>query len=735
MRPASTSPEEISVAWRRSVTVLFAVTIFLGSALLFLVEPMVAKMLLPLLGGVPAVWNTTLVFFQLVLVAGYGWAHLWSSRLRLRTMVVAQLALFVVAGLTLPVALPAAWTPDNSAPILWVLSALVLAVGLPFFALSTASPVLQRWYSHTTQPKAGDPYFLYAASNAGSLIGLAAYPLILEPTFSLDDQSRVWGFLFVLLLGLMALTGLTSIRLRRADGAAPPSVLHDVAPTPVGDRPSQRLRWGILAAVPAALLLAVTHHLSIDVASVPLLWVVPLAIYLATFIVAFGANPQWLRDLAGRGLKVLAIPLAVALVAGVPLWLDLTLSLGVFAAAAMVSHGELAHSRPNVGRLTEYYMLVSVGGAIGGVLTAVVAPQVFPVVLEYPLAVAASLAVLSKKFWVFRWTAKVRLALVVAIVGVVVLIVAIASPSDSALVALLTAAAGAVIYVATERRWQFVAAIGLLLAAAPLASLTDAVFFDRSFFGTIRVEDQEGFRRLSSGSTLHGSQSLDVVRAGEPTTYYHRSGPVNDLFSSRVDGRPHSAAIVGLGAGSIAAYGRSGDRLVFLEIDPIVAEVASDPRYFTYLSNSEADIDIRLGDGRLLLEASAETFDLIVLDAFTSDAIPIHLLTLEAMAAYADHLSGDGIVAYHVSNRHVELRPLLGRQAQELGLSAVAISDSTTPEEAATGKSPSRWVAVSPSRSTLGHLQTMSAWTELDIAGAPLWTDDYSNLVSVLRFW
>ncbi|MDH3425851.1 MAG: spermidine synthase, partial [Acidimicrobiia bacterium] len=356
MRPASTSPEEISVAWRRSVTVLFAVTIFLGSALLFLVEPMVAKMLLPLLGGVPAVWNTTLVFFQLVLVAGYGWAHLWSSRLRLRTMVVAQLALFVVAGLTLPVALPAAWTPDNSAPILWVLSALVLAVGLPFFALSTASPVLQRWYSHTTQPKAGDPYFLYAASNAGSLIGLAAYPLILEPSFSLDDQSRVWGFLFVLLLGLMALTGLTSIRLRRADGAAPPSVLHDVAPTPVGDRPSQRLRWGILAAVPAALLLAVTHHLSIDVASVPLLWVVPLAIYLATFIVAFGANPQWLRDLAGRGLKVLAIPLAVALVAGVPLWLDLTLSLGVFAAAAMVSHGELAHSRPNVGRLTEYYM-------------------------------------------------------------------------------------------------------------------------------------------------------------------------------------------------------------------------------------------------------------------------------------------------------------------------------------------------------------------------------------------
>jgi spermidine synthase len=721
-------------------TVLFAATILLGSALLFLVEPMVAKMLLPSLGGAPAVWNTSLVFFQVLLLAGYAFAHLACARLGLRRLILVQAAVFAVALVALPVGVPSTWIPDTSMPVRWTLAALVAAVGLPFFALATVSPMLQRWYSHTNQQQAADPYFLYSASNAGSLIGLAGYPLAVEPSFALADQARLWGGLFGLLAFLIVASGVTTFRLRQpvlaADGM-PPSADEAERPatTPPAHRRRQRLRWVALAAIPSALMLGVTHHLTTDIASLPLIWVIPLALYLMTFIVAFGANPPWLRLGAGYAVKLLVIPLALTLFGFAPVGLDLALGLIVFTAAALLAHGELAASRPPVERLTEFYLLISLGGALGGTLTAILAPLVFPVVLEYPLAVAAALMVLPVRAFSRRRGASrgAGIALGLGSVALVPAIVFALAPADSALWIALAATVGVAVLVMASRPAHFAIGIGLLLVVVPVHSVPGSIHLNRSFFGTIEIRDVDGFREVRNGSTVHGSQALDPALARHPTTYYHRNGPLGDLFARRVAGVPHAVAVVGLGAGSIATYGRPGDRHVFLEIDPLVARVASDPRYFTYLEDTQADLEIRLGDGRLLLESTDERFDLIVLDAFTSDAIPVHLMTLEAMASYLEHLSPGGVVAYHVSNRHTELRPVLARQARELGLAMIAIDDGVSPEDAATGKWPATWVAIARTPAELGPLELR--WSKPEAGDAPLWTDTYSNLVQVLELW
>lgn len=719
------------VASRVWVTVLFAITILLSSALLFVVEPLVVKMMLPGLGGASAVWNTSLVFFQLMLLAGYAWSHFASTQLGLARLVMVQMALVVGAVFALPVAMPLDWVPDARAPVTWTLMALTMVVGLPFFALTTISPMLQRWYSHTVQDGAADPYFLYSASNAGSLMGLLAYPWIIEPRWSLQEQSEIWGSLFGLLALLIALSGLAAWTLRQRDGAVVER--RDVEAPPQHGK--QRLRWVALAAIPSALMLGVTHHLTTDIASLPMIWVVPLALYLLSFMVTFGAKPRWLDTAAGYTLKLSVLPLALTLFGFAPIELDLLLGLVVFFAAALLAHGALADSRPSVGLLTEFYFLVSLGGALGGTLIAVLAPQVFPVVLEYPLAVAAALLVIPKRaFSAGRvMDTRVRSALGVGAIATVSVLVLLLAPDESASAMAIAATAGVGIYVAARRRPEFAFGMGMLLVVVPVYSVPQALYVDRSFFGTLRVSDVGGFREIMSGSTVHGSQSLDPRWASRPTTYYHRNGPVGDLFNLREADAPQSVAVVGLGVGSVAAYGRSIDRHLYLEIDPLVAELAQDPRYFTYLRDSPAQIEIRIGDGRLQLEATDEKFDLLVLDAFTSDAIPIHMMTLEAMKSYGDRLEEGGVLAYHVSNRHAELRPVLAMQAKELGLALVAIEDAVSDQDAATGKWRATWVAVARSRKTLDALGPR--WSEVASDGVPLWTDTYSNLVQALHFW
>lgn len=726
--PELASPQiEMPQLVRRAMLAVFTVTVFVTSALLFVVQPMVGKILLPRLGGSPAVWNTAMVFFQVTLLLGYGWAHLSLSWLRLRTHVLVTMGLFGLAMLTLPVALPADWVP-SSVPALWVLFALAVLIGGPFAVMASISPTLQRWLSLSRHPHGRDPYFLYAASNAGSLLGLLAYPLLIEPSFETSTQTGLWSWLYVAAAIAVAACGGLAIRFRR------PPRAEGAEPTPAGTVGFQK-KWIALAAVPSALLLAVTHHITTDVAAVPLLWVIPLALYLCTFIVAFGSNPRWLQRGAAVALKLLVTPLAISFIVGTPLAVGIFINLAAFTAAALVLHSLLADSRPATDDLTRFYLTVSVGGAIGGTLTAVLAPLVLPVVLEYPIAVALALALIPASTPGFRGSTRERIGILLAAVGALAITVGVFSDLDNAIktavgvgVVLLAA------YVIAANPRQFAAVVGITLIGLALLPLRSAVLADRSFFGVVRVEQTDEQTTLWSGSTVHGVQLRDPALTGLPTSYYHPSGPLGDIMAMNAT-RPRRIAAIGLGAASIAAYGQAGDHITFYEIDPTMARIAADPTLFTFLADTAATYQIEIGDGRLLLGDDETSYDVIVIDAFSSDSIPTHLITSEAMALYSDHLTADGVVAYHVSNRHLDLTPIVARQADALGMAATARIDTSRSEaQAAEGKKASIWIAVAQEPYSLAELDRLDNWEAPQLAtDTPLWTDSFSNLISALR--
>jgi hypothetical protein len=720
-------PTEMSLHMRRAMLVLYTVTVFLTSSLLFLVQPMVGKILLPRLGGSPAVWNTAMVFFQVMLLLGYAWAHLSLSWLRLRTHTVATMGLFGLTLLTLPVALPTDWIP-TSVPALWVLLALLLLIGGPFVVLASMSPTLQRWLSLSRHPHGADPYFLYAASNAGSLLGLLAYPLLVEPAFDTSTQAGMWSWLYGTAAVAVAACGIFAVRFRKTTG-------DSITETAPHDTTGFRWRWIALSAVPAALLLAVTHHITTDIAAVPLLWVIPLSLYLATFIVAFGPNPRWLQHGSAIALKLLVVALAVTFIAGTPLAVSLIVNLATFTAAALLLHSLLADSRPAASGLTRFYLTVSVGGALGGTLTALIAPLVLPVVLEYPVAVALALALIPTATTGMGGSVLSRIGVVAA--SSIALIVAVGVLGDlgpdarnGVIIGIILIAA----YVVAATPRQYATVAGVILVGLTLVPLRTALVADRGFFGVVRVEQTAEQTTLWSGSTVHGVQLRDATLTGLPTSYYHSSGPLGDVMAMSA-AAPRRIAVIGLGAATIAAYGHDGDHITFYEIDPTMARIASDAALFTFLRDTAATYEIALGDGRLLLEQDDTRYDVIVIDAFSSDAIPTHLITTEAMELYAQHLTEDGVIAYHVSNRHLDLTPIVARQAESLGMAAAARLDlSGDAIAAAQGKKASSWVAVAPARESLQDLARLEDWTSPQVdEHTALWTDSFSNLISALR--
>ena len=725
--PESAPQTNMTRPAQRAMLAAYTLTIFLTSGLLFLVQPMVGKILLPRLGGSPAVWNTAMVFFQLTLLVGYAWAHLSLSLLRIRPHVIVTMGLFGLTLLTLPVALPQDWVPTSS-PALWVLFALLVLVGGPFLVLASMSPTLQRWLSLSRHPHGSDPYFLYAASNAGSLLGLLAYPLIIEPALTTADQTVMWSWMYAGAAVAVAICGVAAIRFRRPPR---PSAATEVP----ADNGGFQWRWIGLSAVPAALLLAVTHHITTDVAAVPLLWVIPLAIYLVTFIVAFGPNPRWLQRGSAMALKLLVAPLALTFIVGVPLGIGLVVNLGVFTAAALLMHSLLADSRPAAADLTRYYLAVSVGGAIGGTLTALVAPTLFPVVLEYPVAVALALAFIPVAIAGFGGSARSRIiALVVSVVGLVAVVALAGDVGDDALIGIVVGIILIAVYVVSGGPRQYAVAVGIVLVGLTLLPLRSAVVADRSFFGVVRVERTADQTTLWSGSTVHGLQLSDPADAGIPTSYYHPTGPLGDVMVAPLsDSR--QIAVIGLGAATIVAYGHSGDHFTFYEIDPTMARIAEDPELFTFIADTAASVDIAIGDGRLLLEQDENRYDVVIIDAFSSDAIPAHLITTEAMALYVDHLAPGGVVAYHVSNRHLDLTPIVARQADALGFASVVRFDrNVSAAESAQGKEASTWIVVAPSEESLSAVASHAEWVGSAFGeGTPLWTDSFSNVISALR--
>ncbi|HEX9187739.1 MAG TPA: fused MFS/spermidine synthase [Vicinamibacteria bacterium] len=725
------------------MTPLFTATVLLGSSLLFLVQPMVGKRLLPQLGAAPAVWSTCLVFFQAVLLAGYAYAHGAASWLspRRRLALHAVLVLVPLAALPFPDVFPAPST--QARPTAWLLQALAVSVGVPFLVLSASAPVLQGWYSGTIPSRAGAPWFLLAASNAGSLLGLVAYPTLVEPRLSLPAQAALWSRAY----GVYA--ALVLVCARQAWQALPGSAEPTRPPAPPGGalprpRPADVARWVVLSAVPSSLTLGVTTHLATDVASLPLLWVLPLSLYLLTFVVAFSRISAAATRAADRVLPMQVLLVAMLTVGrlGLPLGLALLLHLLLVTAAALVCHGLLAQSRPRVEHLTGFYLAIGFGGALGGAFNALVAPAVFDSVVEYPLAIVLACALRPVPAPAGEGRPSPASTAPVFLAGALTLAIVLwgnhvdIGPRRRAV---LLAVPVLVAYAVARRPRRFAAAVALILLAGSLARGPHGpvVRAERTFFGVLRVhEDSSSGRRvLMHGTTLHGAQSLDPSLREEPLAYYHRSGPAGQAFEALPAASRARVAVVGLGAGALASYARPGQTWTFFEIDPAVERIARDTRLFSYLAACGERCTVVTGDARLSLARLPEgAFDLVVLDAFSSDAIPFHLVTREAFALYGSRLAGGGAILVHHSNRHLALEPVLGRIAHALGLVALSRSDPAGPEAAA-GKLPSEWMVMARDARDIGPLIVDSRWVPVGPSrGAPLWTDDYSSLAGVIRF-
>lgn len=647
-------------------------------------------MLLPRLGGSPAVWNTSLVFYQAVLLGGYLVAHVLTDRLPHGGHRVVQLTLVAAAVPLLPIAIPSGWVPPvDGSPALWTLAVLVGMVGLPFLALSTLSPTLQAWFARSGHPAGSDPYFLYAAGNAGSLLGLLTYPLVVEPAMALDTQSAVWTLGYALLIALVG----GAAWLSRDRGA---EALGARLPRSPAVGWGRRLTWAYLAFVPSVLLLGVTRHISTDVAAVPLLWVLPLVLYLVSFVVTFGSrdNSQLVR-VSAIGVVVVSA-LALDRTWNAPLLLRMSVPLLLLAAAATVAHGRAHMLRPPADRLTEFYVWISAGGVAGGLFAALLVPMVADDVVEYPLAIALSVALTPRLIGSFGTRAVMRRLL-------------------QGLVALL--------------------AVGALVPTLTLVVGEDRfIFRERTFFGVHRVQgESDSEHALINGTTIHGWQDLSL-QPPVPAAYYTAESPIGQAIR-HVQARDEEVGfgIVGLGTGALAAYARPADRSTFYEIDPVVVDIARDPSLFTYLTEVHGTLDVVIGDGRIQLDRSQNRYTLIVLDAFTSDSIPTHLLTVEALEIYLRHLDEGGLLAFHISNRYLDLEAVLGRAARELGLFGLARAHD--PPEGERGALPSRWVVLARDEQLLGGLAASGGdWRSVRTDG-PLWTDHHSPLLPVLNLW
>jgi hypothetical protein len=772
---------------------LFGITLFVSALLLFWVQPMIAKMLLPLLGGAPAVWNTCMVFFQAMLLAGYACAHFVTTRLSLRSQLILHATLLLLAGAFLPFRVSEERVQSlaaDSNPSWWLLGCLATTAGLPFFIVATGAPLLQRWFSTTRHRAAGDPYFLYGASNAGSLFALIGYPLLVEPNFHLREQLACWAGAYGLMAILVIACGTVVLKagsrlVRRSNESeesaetSPVRFTDTLAMNPLASSfsPSvgegtgegaswssraqraqevrgvlswrRRLHWVALAFVPSSLMLGVTNYLATDIASVPLLWVVPLALYLTTFILAFARRElipfRWLARALPVGALALTFPILSR--ATQPVWLLVMGHLLFFWVASMVCHRRLSDDRPGVDRLTEFYLWISVGGALGGVFNVLIAPRIFNSVIEYPLAITLACLLRpalrpGKSGPGARGLDFAFPALLGALTVSLAFITPVLELSSVHLRNVLTIGIPAVLgYFFVDRPLRFGLGLGAILMAGwfALGPYGKTLKVERDFFGVSRVTQTSSgtFRHLVHGNTLHGRQFVETNRQCEPLTYYHRSGPLGDVFA-RYAAEPASpnVAVIGLGAGSMACYAQSGEKWAFYEIDPAIIRIAQNTNYFTYLSHcASGELRFIQGDARLRLREAADgRYGLIVLDAFSSDVIPVHLLTRQAVELYLSKLAAGGLLAFHISNRYLELEPVVGRLAEELHLICRSRDDSNlSREEMADGREESHWVVLARRKEDLGALNRNSRWLEVNGQGA-VWTDDFSNILSVFKW-
>lgn len=719
--------------------VLFAVTTFASAGLVFLVQPMVAKLVLPLLGGSSSVWNTSIAFFQAALLVGYGYAHALQKIRSVRAQALVHVAALLVAALALPLRVTGMLgEPSSDHPSLWLLGVLAVSIGAPFAILSATAPLVQAWHARTIHAETGaEPYALYAASNLGSLLALLAYPALVEPLATLHGQTAGWSTGYVAFVVLMATLALFVSRAR---------VATIEAPVDAGPRPSWRDRaiWVGLAAIPSSLMLGVTTHITTDVASAPFLWVIPLALYLLTFIIAFSDKPI----ISSRMTLTLQAAAVVACAALMPFTeanfaYQLVVHLGAFFLTALMCHQALVARRPNPAHLTEFYLWMSFGGVVGGAFNAFLAPVIFVNVWEYPLVLV--LACLARpglqpvEAW--RWATFALGALAAAAAPVIALKFGMADHLKVIVIGLLIVAAVCAFVIRRQMIVFFGLVVVLSMAATLVGDRVDVRESWRSFFGVLRQSEMPvpamggRVKMLSHGTTLHGAQAQDPRYMCRPLVYYAPETPIGQVFSHEIKRpTPLRVGAVGLGTGAVAAYTRKGDHLTFFEIDPLVIRLATNPQHFSYTTTcAKGTIDYVVGDARLTLaKQPAGEFDVLLIDAFSSDAVPAHLLTVEAMKGYLAKLKPDGVLIVHLSNRNLELRAPAMAVAEAAG--GFALIQRHSPAEG----SPPLWesaedaMIVTRSLAALAPYEADGRWSQTDPTAARPWTDDYMNLAGAM---
>ncbi|WP_419585015.1 spermidine synthase [Thiolapillus sp.] len=738
-----------------SLIFLFAATLFTSATLMFVLQPMFGKILLPLLGGSPSVWNTCMVFYQSILFLGYLYAHYLSTALDRQRQILVHAGIILLSLLVLPLALPDnASPPTESNPTWWLLWVLLLAIGLPFFVVSTTAPLLQKWFSQVGHHTSHDPYYLYTASNAGSLLALLSYPFLIEPHIGLENQKFLWSAGYIL-LGLL-IAGCAWIFWRSGNH----TVLHDQeSQLPAVDSLDirTRLHWLALAFVPSSLLLGLTNFISTDIASVPLLWIIPLTLYLLSFIIVFskwnGKTHPWMVKLQ----PVVLLPfIAYSFIdpAIVPYWLDLVLHLLAFFLAIMVCHGELAKMRPHTRHLTLYYLIMSFAGMLGGMFNTFLAPFIFNGVYEYPIMIIAALLLRPNLKATHKpaWKQLLLDAGFPAALFILGFSIYLFTDSNAlgrqlgAIVAALTLLAGLNYAFRFRAVTLALTTAVIILFSFVLHNLrTSTLFQERTFFGVLSVRKSvlideqnqpEIYHELFHGTTKHGAQRLPAGLQTIPLTYYSQPGPMGQLFKAYdPDNALWRIGVVGLGAGALACYSKPGQDWVFYEIDPAVVKIAENTDYFSYLEHCAKKYRMRIGDARLSLQNDPEQyFDLLVLDAFSSDAVPTHLLTRQALELYFAKLKPTGILAFHITNRHLALKKVLSDHARNLGLAALI--QEFEPQQQIPLVVATDWVVMARHEQTLQRLQEsrLGHWQKLPLYfDMRSWTDDFTNIVSVWR--
>ncbi|WP_394753030.1 spermidine synthase [Crenothrix sp.] len=735
---------------RFSLILLFALTLFTSASLMFVIQPMFGKILLPLLGGSPAVWNTCMVFYQTILFLGYFYAHVLSTRFSQHQQILIHIVVIVVSFLALPLGLPDnAVPPTEGNPAFWLFWILLLAIGLPFFVVSTTGPLIQKWFASVGHHTSHDPYFLYVASNIGSLLALLSYPFLLEPNIGLASQKTLWsvgyGALCVLITVCAFVLWKSQQNVLISEAASEDKQELSVA---------TRLHWLVLAFVPSSLLLGLTNFISTDIASVPLLWIIPLTLYLLSFVIVFSKWNDKIHPLMVQLQPIVLLPfIAYSFInpAVLPYWVDLGLHLLAFFLAIMVCHGELVKNRPSTQHLTTFYLIMSFAGMLGGMFNSFVAPFIFNAVYEYPLMIVAALLLRPGVRAAFadgkQALLQAAFPLLLIVVGTVVFfsIDDWSAYFDTLGVALILLVG--LTYSFRNKPITLALLSGALIAftMALHGLMSNTLYQERTFFGVLAVReatimDEQGHpekvHELFHGTTKHGAQRLSAENSRTPLTYYSVPGPMGQLFKA-YDGvsQNWNVGVVGLGAGALTCYAKEGQTWTQYEIDPLVVAIASDPKYFTYISQCGKNTTMRVGDARLSLDKEPDAkFDLLVLDAFSSDSVPTHLLTQEALAMYFKKLKPNGLLAFHITNRHLEIKRVLADHAKNLHFDGLL--QEFKPKQEMPLVVDTDWVVMAKDSAALEPLRVsgLGSWQKLPLSfDLKPWTDDFTNIVSIWR--